>query len=111
MTQNCLFCNMATGKLATNKVYEDDHIFVINDIRPKARVHLLVIPKIHIASLLDVQEEHSDLMGYIVTSLKNFAKEQNIDSFRTVINAGAGSGQEIFHLHFHLLGGGALPKF
>lgn len=108
---DCLFCDMATGKVPTNKLYEDEHIFVIKDIRPKANVHLLVIPKRHISSLLDVQEEDSDLMGYVVTSLKNFAKDQNIDSFRTIVNAGAGSGQEIFHLHFHLLGGGQLPPF
>lgn len=108
---DCLFCKMATGEMEVDKIYEDEHIFVIKDIRPKAKVHLLVIPQIHIPSLLDVQEEHSDLMGYIVTSLKNFAKEQNIDSFRTIVNAGEGSGQEIFHLHFHLLGGGALPTF
>lgn len=107
----CLFCDMASGKIATNKVYEDDHIFVIHDIRPKAKVHLLVIPKLHIPSLLEVSEEHSDLMGYILTSLKNFAKELNINSFRTIVNAGKGSGQEIFHLHFHLLGGGSLPGF
>lgn len=108
--KSCLFCDMAEGIVATPKIYEDDHIFVIRDIRPKAKTHLLVIPKIHIPSLFDVQEEHSDLMGYIMTSLKNFAKEQNIDSFRTVINAGADSGQEIFHLHFHILGGESLKS-
>lgn len=108
--KSCLFCDMAEGIVATKKIYEDDYIFVIRDIRPKAKTHLLVIPKIHIPSLFDVQEEHSDLMGYIMTSLKNFAKEQNIDSFRTVINAGADSGQEIFHLHFHILGGESLKS-
>ena len=108
---SCLFCDMASGKTESKKIYEDDHIFVIRDIRPKAEVHLLVIPKLHIASLLEVQEEHSDLLGYVMTSLKNFAKDQNIDSFRTIINAGAGSGQEIFHLHFHVLGGKKLPGF
>ena len=110
---NCLFCDMAEGKMATEKLYEDDHIFVIKDINPKAKVHLLVIPKIHVESLMDVQEEHSDLLGYIMISLKNFAQQQNIQSFRTIVNTGKGSGQEIFHLHFHLLGGGEgrLPGF
>lgn len=108
---DCLFCKMAQNEVPTIKVYEDDHIFVIKDIHPKAKVHLLVIPKLHIDSLADVKEEHAPLLGYITTSLKNFAKEQGLDSFRTVVNTGKGSGQEIFHLHFHLLGGGNIPKF
>lgn len=108
---NCLFCKMMTGEVSTNKIYEDDRIFVIKDIRPKARVHLLVIPKIHLDNLNDAKEEHCDLLGYMMISLKNFAKEQGIDSFRTIINTGMGSGQEIYHLHIHLLGGGPLPAF
>lgn len=108
---DCLFCSMVSGKIPTTKIYEDDQIFVIKDIRPKAKVHLLVIPKVHIDSLLAAEEEHSALLGYIMVSLKNFAKEQGLSSFRTIANAGAGSGQEIFHLHFHLLGGNNLPGF
>jgi histidine triad (HIT) family protein len=102
---------MMHGKIPTEKVYEDDYIFVIKDIHPKAKVHLLVIPKIHIDSLAEVKEEHAPLLGYMATSLKNFAKEQGLDSFRTIVNTGAGSGQQIFHLHFHLLGGTNMPKF
>ncbi|MBI2792714.1 MAG: HIT domain-containing protein [Gammaproteobacteria bacterium] len=108
---DCLFCNMVHGKVPTEKIYEDEHIFVIKDIHPKAKVHLLVIPKIHIDSLAEVKEEHAPLLGYMVTSLKNFAKEQGLDSFRTIVNTGAGSGQQIFHVHFHLLGGTNMPKF
>lgn len=109
--QDCLFCKMATGEIATDKIYEDDSIFVIKDIHPKADTHLLVIPKVHINSLFEVQDEHSALMGYVLNSLKNFATEQGLTSFRTIINAGADAGQEIFHLHFHLLGGKNLPGF
>ncbi len=108
---DCLFCKMATGEVPTQKIYEDNHIFVIKDIHPKAKVHLLVIPKRHIESLNDLNEAHAPLLGYIMTSLKNFAKEQGLDSFRTLINTGKGSGQEIFHLHLHLLGGNNIPKF
>lgn len=108
---DCLFCKMMTGQVKTQFIYEDEHIFVIKDIRPKAKVHLLIIPKRHINSLEEVQEEDAHLMGYIVTSLKNFAKEQGLNGFRTIVNTGKGSGQEIFHLHFHLLGGGSLPAF
>ena len=109
--EDCLFCKMARSDVATEKIYEDNLIYVIKDIRPKAKVHLLIISKIHIDSLAVVQEEQSGLLGYMMTSLKNFAKEQGLDSFRTIINTGSGSGQEIFHLHMHLLGGGPLPKF
>ncbi len=108
---DCLFCKMASGAIATDKIYEDDHIFVIKDINPKAKVHLLVIPKLHIDSLATVQEDQAPLLGYVMTSLKNFAREQGLDGFRTVINTGKEGGQVIFHLHFHLLGGGNLPKF
>jgi histidine triad (HIT) family protein len=102
---------MIDGTVPADKVYEDDLLFVIKDIRPKARVHLLVIPKRHIENLNDVQEEHAQLLGYIMVSLKNFAKEQGLDSFRTITNTGPGSGQEIYHLHFHVLGGGTIAKF
>ncbi len=108
---DCLFCKMAEGKIPTDKIYEDDHIFVIKDINPKAKVHLLVIPKLHVDSLNEIKEEHAPLLGYMMTSLKNFAKEQGLDSFRTIVNTGKGSGQTIFHVHLHLLGGGNLTKF
>ncbi|MFI4938404.1 MAG: histidine triad nucleotide-binding protein [Candidatus Berkiellales bacterium] len=108
--EDCLFCQMAEGKIPTNKIYEDEHIFVIHDIHPKAKVHLLVISKLHIPSLTEVQEEHAPLLGYMMTSLKNFAKEQGLSSFRTVVNTGKNSGQVIFHLHFHILGGSPLSS-
>lgn len=108
---DCLFCQMVTGEVPTTKIYEDDTIFVIKDINPKAKVHLLVIPKVHINSLNEVQEEHSALLGYVMTSLKNFAKEQGLEGFRTIINTGPGSGQKIFHLHVHILGGNHLSGF
>ncbi len=108
---DCLFCKMAEGKIPTDKIYEDDHIFVIKDINPKAKVHLLVIPKLHVDSLNEIKEEHAPLLGYMMTSLKNFAKEQGLDSFRTIVNTGSGSGQTIFHVHLHILGGPSLSKF
>jgi histidine triad (HIT) family protein len=108
---NCLFCNMADGTMDVNKIYEDEHIFVIKDIHPKAEVHLLVIPKRHIPSLWDVQDEDNNLLAYMTVSLKNFAKEQGLEGFRVIVNAGQRAGQEIFHLHYHLLGGSYLPGF
>lgn len=108
---DCLFCQMASGKIPVNKLYEDDHIFVIKDIAPKAKVHLLVIPKLHIDSLTHTEEAHSALLGRMMVSLQHFAKEQGITAFRTIINTGKEGGQQIFHLHIHVLGGGNLPTF
>jgi histidine triad (HIT) family protein len=109
---DCIFCKISQGIIPSEKIYEDEKIFVIRDIRPKAPVHLLIIPHEHIPTLNNTTDVHADLLGYMMISLKNFAKTQNIDSFRTIINTGAGSGQEVFHLHFHLLGEKtALPDF
>lgn len=108
---DCLFCNMANGSMEVDKLYEDEHIFVIKDIRPKAEVHLLVIPKRHIPSLWEVVDEDNELLAYMTVSLKNFAKEQDLKGFRVIVNAGEMAGQEIFHLHYHVLGGAFLPGF
>ncbi|HET9843149.1 MAG TPA: HIT domain-containing protein [Gammaproteobacteria bacterium] len=107
---DCLFCKLDKGEIPTEKLYEDDKIFVIKDIHPKADVHLLIIPHLHIESLLDVNEAHENLLGYMISSLKNFAKTQGISGFKTLINTGKTGGQEIFHLHIHLLGGKKIPK-
>jgi len=101
--ENCLFCEIISGQKPCEKVYEDDFIFVIKDLNPKAKTHLLILPKQHINNLNEVQEEDSALLGYMMVSLKNFAKEQGITSYKTVINTGAKSHQEIPHLHVHLL--------
>lgn len=106
---DCLFCKIDKGEIPGEKIYEDDKIFVIKDIHPKADTHLLVIPHAHIASLFEAEEEHENLLGYMLNSLKNFAKSHGLEGFRTVINTGAAGGQEVFHLHFHLLGGKLNP--
>lgn len=109
---DCIFCRMATGEVPVPKLYEDDSLFVINDIRPKAKVHLLVIAKKHIESLKTVEAADAPLLGHMMMTLKKVAEEQGIPAFRTIINSGQGSGQEIFHLHFHVLSGGTpLPGF
>ena len=75
------------------------------------KLFLLVIPKKHLPSLWDVQDEDNRLLGYINVSLKNFAKEQGLEGFRVIVNAGEKAGQEVFHLHYHVLGGSYLPGF
>jgi len=101
---SCLFCDIASGKIPTPFIYEDKDIVVIKDKYPKSAVHLLVIPKRHIENLLFVTAKHQALLGQMMLLLKDLAKAQGIDSFKTVVNTGEKSGQEIFHLHLHLLG-------
>jgi len=109
---DCLFCKIAAGEIPSKKVYEDDKVFVFWDINPKADVHLLLIPKVHVASLNELGDEHDELMAYSLKLLPKLAKEQGLDDgFRTIINTGRGGGQEVFHLHMHLLGGNDLPGF
>lgn len=109
---DCLFCKIAAGEIPSDKIYEDDKMFVFKDINPKAEVHLLAIPRIHISSLNEVNDEHNEIMAHMIKQLPTLAKEQGLnDGFRTIINTGKGGGQVVFHLHMHLLGGKDLPGF
>jgi len=103
---DCLFCRIVEGQIPSDKVYEDEELLVFKDIAPKAEVHLLVIPKIHIDGLNNLLPEDQQLMGKIMLLLPKLAEQQGLDTgFRTIINTGKGGGQEVFHLHVHLLGG------
>ena len=109
---DCLFCKIVAGDIPAGVVYQDDQVLVFKDINPKAKVHLLMIPRQHIVSLAELDGSHAALMGHMVTLLPKLAKEQGLDNgFRTIINTGIGGGQEVFHLHMHLLGGDKLPAF
>ena len=104
---DCIFCKIASGQLPSNKVYEDDALLAFHDIHPFARVHVLIIPKLHIASLADCMPEHGSLLGKMLLLAPKLAREQGLDTgFKTLINTGRGGGQEIFHLHVHVFGGG-----
>jgi len=108
----CIFCKILAGDIPSTKVFEDDQLYVFKDIYPKADVHLLVIPKQHIARLDEVRAEHADLLSHMMLSLPQLAKSQGLDTgFRTIINTGPGGGQEVDHLHIHILGGSNLPGF
>jgi histidine triad (HIT) family protein len=109
----CLFCKIVEGKIPSSRVFEDDQVIVFADIYPKAPVHLLVVPRRHIESLNDLAPEHDGLMAHMLRLLPRLARDQGLETgFRTIINTGRGGGQEIFHLHIHLLGGGGrLPGF
>ena len=109
---DCLFCKIISGEIPSDNVFEDDLIYVFKDINPKAAVHLLVIPKIHLDSLEQLTNEHQSLIAHIMVQLPLLARSQGLDNgFRTIINTGPGGGQEVGHLHIHLLGGKGLPGF
>ncbi len=103
---NCLFCRIAAGQIPSSKVYEDDELLAFKDIHPAAPVHLLIIPKVHIASLADADEGHAALLGRMLALAPRLAREQGaMNGFRTVINTGPDGGQEVYHLHMHVMGG------
>jgi len=109
---DCIFCKIVAGEIPADKVFEDQQVVVFKDINPKADVHLLVIPRQHLADLSELEPEHDGLIAYMMRLLPELAREQGLeDGFRTVINTGKGGGQEVFHLHIHLLGGKSLPGF
>ena len=107
---HCIFCKIIAGQIPSNKVYEDDELYAFHDINPWAPVHFLVIPKAHISSLAHVGAEHQALLGRIMGLAPGLALEQGCrpypeGGFRIVINTGAEGGQEVHHLHVHVLGG------
>ena len=103
---DCLFCKIVRGEIPSKKVYEDADVFAFHDIHPAAPVHFMVIPKLHIASLVEVEDQHRDLLGKIMVLVPKLAKEQGCsDGFRTIINTGRVGGQEVYHLHVHIIGG------
>ena len=107
---NCIFCKIAAGAIPSRKVYEDDELFVFHDIAPWAPVHFLMVPKKHISSMAQVQDEHAALLGRMMTLAPRLALEQGCKpypegGFRMVVNTGAEGGQEVHHLHMHVMGG------
>jgi histidine triad (HIT) family protein len=106
MSENCIFCKIAAGEIPCKKIYEDSDVIAFHDIHPAAPVHFMIIPKEHIASLADAQVRHEVLLGRVLLLAPMLAKEQGLgDGFRTIINTGRGGGQEVFHLHVHVIGG------
>jgi histidine triad (HIT) family protein len=109
MSSDCIFCKIVAGELPCRKVYEDDELIAFHDIHPVANVHFMIVPKEHIVSLAEAQASHERLLGRILLLAPVLAKEQGLgDGFRTVINTGRGGGQEVMHLHVHVMGGGRL---
>lgn len=105
MKDDCIFCKIINNEIPSTKVYEDDTIIAFNDINPIAPIHILVVPKVHIESLMELEDK--ELLNHIIEVIKIIAKEQKIDKdgFRVVTNIGENAGQEVKHLHFHVIGG------
>ena len=102
---DCIFCMIADHKIPSNIVYEDDKIICFHDLEPQAPVHVLVIPKKHIESLDDVQQEDQGLMGHILCTIKEIADDLGLEKgYRVVSNNGEDAFQTVKHLHFHILG-------
>jgi histidine triad (HIT) family protein len=105
--EDCIFCKIARGEIPSTVVYESDGALAFEDIHPMAPVHVVVIPKKHIATLMDVTGDEMDTMGSITSAVQEVAKIKGIDEkgFRMVINCNEEGGQLVFHLHVHVLGG------
>jgi histidine triad (HIT) family protein len=103
---DCLFCRIVRGEIPSKKVYEDEDMLAFHDINPWAPVHVLIIPKQHIASLATVDASNEAVLGKIFSRAGEIARSQGLnDGFRTVINSGRIGNQEVYHLHLHILGG------
>ncbi len=106
----CVFCNIIAGEIPSAKVYEDNDFIAFKDIKPAAPVHLLVVPKQHIARLSEAKEADRDILGRLLLLVGHIAREQGLDSYRLIVNDGEGAGQTVFHLHAHILSGGNMSE-
>ncbi|MBL8360154.1 MAG: histidine triad nucleotide-binding protein [Rubrivivax sp.] len=103
---NCIFCKIVAGQIPSKKVHEDEELLAFHDIHPWAPVHVLVIPKLHIATHADVGPEHEGLLGRMLLLAPKLMRDLGVtNGFRTVINTGRDGGQEVYHLHMHVMGG------
>lgn len=104
---DCIFCKIIKGEIPSEKVYEDEKVIAFKDINPVAPIHIIVIPKEHITSVLDVTEKNQHILKDVFSAINKIARDLNIDSegFRVVNNCGEKGGQTVNHIHFHLIGG------
>lgn len=104
---DCIFCKMASGEIQPDVVYEDDQVLAFKDISPQAPVHVLIVPRQHIASINELQAEHGAVVGRMFLAAAEVAKRLDIadSGYRTVMNCNSDGGQTVYHLHLHVLGG------
>lgn len=110
LKDDCLFCKIIRGEIPSAKVYEDDKMLVFKDIEPKAKVHLLAVPKDHFKLLSEMDEKRAELVKYMLEKIPQISAENGCEKgYRLVVNQGEDAGQSVFHLHIHILGGQTLP--
>ena len=105
--RDCIFCKIVRGEIPCTKVYEDDKVLAFDDIHPMAPVHVIIIPKQHISTLMDIDAKNIDIVNNLIATAQKVSQIKGIAAkgFRTVINCNADGGQVVFHLHMHVLGG------
>ena len=107
--KDCIFCKIVAGEISSKIVHQDDEVVAFRDVNPQAPVHLLVVPRRHVASLNDARSDDSALLGKVLLVAKDLAVREGVgQGYRVVNNCGSSAGQSVFHLHFHLLGGRAM---
>ncbi len=109
MGADCLFCKIVAGSIPATIIYEDEEVVVFNDIKPMAKIHFLIVPKLHIESLKSCDSTDQKLLGKMLLLAPKLAAEHGLQGFKTLINTGREGGQEVFHIHIHVFGGG-LPN-
>ncbi|MFT5591874.1 MAG: histidine triad (HIT) family protein [Oceanicoccus sp.] len=108
---DCIFCKIAAGDIPCNKVYENEHVIAFHDISPKADTHILVIPKQHIVNLSTTQDDEWPVITKVLQSINAIAAQEQLEGFRVISNNGKKGGQEVFHMHWHVLAGPTLTGF
>lgn len=112
LDDKCIFCRIIKGEIPSSKVYEDEIMYVFKDIEPKAKVHLLAVPKTHFKLLAEMGETEADMLKYMLAKIPEIAKANGCENgYRLLINQGDDAGQTVFHLHIHILGGEKLSDF
>ena len=102
---DCLFCKIVAGQIPADRLYEDDDLLAFKDISPQAPFHALIIPKIHLATLNELENEHAELAGRLFLTAKSLAEEHGLAGYRVVVNTNAEGGQVVYHVHMHVVGG------
>lgn len=106
MSADCIFCKIVAGDIPSKRLYEDDALIAFHDIRPQAKVHFLIVPKTHIETLKTCTPVHTELLGRMLLLAPKLAAEQGLFGFKTVMHVEREGGQEVFHIHLHVMGGG-----
>jgi histidine triad (HIT) family protein len=107
---DCLFCKIIAGEVPSTKVYEDDQVYAFRDIHPKAKVHVLIVPKVHYASVDELAKKAPLTLSHMVEVAQKIATDEADGSYRLIFNTGKNAGQSVFHVHAHVLTGEVLPE-